>query len=367
MRVAVVGAGAGGLGLAWSLARAGVETHVFDAGAAGAGATWASAGMLTPWQYERPASLQRACEEALLLWPHFRARLEDATGLDLGFVQAGATRVATNDIEAQTLRNRVARLQSDGVRANILDPKPPFLSKEVRLAAHFEDEGAVDNRRLGPALARAVRGAGGAVHEGERIVRLLTGADKVLGVETAGRRMACDVIVMAAGAWSAQIEGLPAHVRPPVVARKGQILSVDSGGRAVFAGPLCSMQGVYAVPRANGHVLVGATLEDDGFSAQTGRMAIAAMRGWLNDCVAGADEWPVVEAWAGLRPGTPDDMPILGETAVQGLFTATGQFRDGILLTPWIADQVSAAIMLGQAPSVLAPFALARFQGDKSA
>jgi glycine oxidase len=363
MRVAVIGAGAAGLGVAWRLARAGVETHVFDAGAAGGGATWASAGMLTPWQYERPLALQRACEEALLLWPQYCAQLQEASGADLGFLRHGAIRIATNDIEAQTLRNRVARLQGEGVRVAVLDPMPPFLTPRASYAAHFADEGAADNRALGPALARAVQAAGGHVHEGERIVRLLTDGKKVLGVETAGRRMACNVAVLAAGAWSAAIEGVPPHATPPVVPRKGQILAADSGGRAAFDGPLCTIQGYYAVPRANGHVVVGATLEDTGFAAQTDRDAIAAMRSWLADMVAGADAWPVVEAWSGLRPGTPDDLPILGETSVQGLLMATGQFRDGILLTPWIADQISAAIMLGRAPSSLAPFALARFEG----
>jgi glycine oxidase len=362
VRVAIIGAGVGGLSVAWSLARAGVETHVFDAGAAGAGATWASAGMLTPWQYDRPEPLQRACNEALLLWPAFRERLQAASGLDLDYATLGAIRIAMNDIEAQGLKNRAARLQALGARASILDPMPPFLTSQVRLAMYFEGEGAVDNRALGPALARALRAAGGQVHEGERIVRVLIAGDKVLGVETGARRLACDVVVVAAGAWSGEIDGLPQDLRPPVTPRKGQIISVDSGGRAAFAGPLCGAQGFYAVPRANGHIVVGATLEDAGFAAQTDRAAIGALRAWLKETVTGADEWPVIEAWTGLRPGTPDDLPILGASPVQGLHFATGQFRDGILLAPWIADWVSMGVMSGSMPARLEPFDIARFQ-----
>lgn len=362
MRVAVLGAGAAGLSVAWNMARAGVDTHVFDAGAAGAGATWASAGMLTPWQYDRPEALQRACSEALLLWPLFRERLEAASERDLGFAASGVVRIAMNDIEAQLLKNRATRLEPMGARARTLDPRPPYLTDAVRLAMQFEGEGAVDNRALGPALAQAARVAGGQVHEGERVGRVLIADDKVLGVETSAQRLSCDVVVVAAGAWSGGIEGLPQDVRPPVTPRKGQIMAVDSGGRAAFAGPLCAAQGYYAVPRANGHVVVGATLEDAGFAAQTDDAAIRGLRAWLGGVVTGADEWPVVEAWAGLRPGTPDDLPILGPSRIQGLHFATGQFRDGILLAPWIADWVVAGVMSGATPVRLSPFNIARFE-----
>lgn len=366
MRVAIVGAGVAGLSVAWSLARAGIETHVFDAGAAGAGATWASAGMLTPWQYDRSEALQRACAEALLLWPGFRARLEEASGIALELADHGVIRIATNDIEAQGLRNRAARLATFGACATALDPKPPFLTDDVRFAMHFENEGAVDNRVLGRALAAAVRGAGGHIHEGDRVGRILIAGEKVLGLETAARRMACDVVVLAAGAWSGGIEGLPPAMRPPVTPRKGQIMAVDSRGRAAFAGPLCAAQGFYAVPRADGRVIVGATLEEAGFNAQTDRNAIRTLRAWLVDSVIGADEWPVIEVWAGLRPGTPDDDPILGASGVAGLHFATGQFRDGILLAPWIADWVSAGVMAGATPARLNPFAIARFEGAQT-
>jgi glycine oxidase len=349
------------------LARAGVETHMFDAGAAGAGATWASAGMLTPWQYERPEALQRACAEALLLWPAFREKVEAASGHDIGYAAQGAIRIAANDIEAQILKNRAARLQPMGARATALDPMPPFLAPHVRAAIHFADEGSVDNRRLGPALARAARGSGAHLHEGERIVRVLIAEGKIQGVETAARRLACDVVVIASGAWSAALEGLPGSVRPSVLPRKGQIMAVDSGGHADFAGPLCTVQGFYAVPRANGHVVVGATMEDKGWETQTDVGAIRALREWLTDVVIGADEWPVVETWTGLRPGTPDDLPILGPSEIQGLHFATGQFRDGILLTPWIADWVAAGIMAVQTPERLRPFAVDRFHKDAAA
>jgi glycine oxidase len=367
VRVAIIGAGVAGLGVAWSLARAGVETHVFDAGAAGSGATWASAGMLTPWQYERPEPLQRACVESMMLWPGYRERLEAASGIDIGYTQHGAIRIATNDIEAQGLKARSTRLQGLGARARALDPLPPFFAPYVRMAIHFEDEGAVDNRKLGPALAKAVRSAGGELHEGERIVRILIASGKVLGVETPDRRMPCDIAIVAAGAWSGNIEGLPPETKPPVTPRKGQMLAVDSRGRAAFGGPLCAAQGYYAVPRPNGHVVVGATLEDTGYSAQTNREAIQTMRTWLNDVVIGADEWPVVETWAGLRPGTPDDAPILGATVIEGLHVATGQFRDGILLCPWIADWVGAGVMSGGMQERLKPFSIARFHGAPTA
>jgi glycine oxidase len=367
VKVAVIGAGVGGLSVAWSLARAGVKTHVFDGGAAGAGATWASAGMLTPWQYDRAPAFQRACAEALLLWPQFRNRLEAASGVDIGYTANGVIRFAMNDIEAQGLKNRAVRNEALGGQASVLDPIPPFLASQVRHAMYFKNEGAVDNRRLGPALAKAVRASGGHVHEGERVVRVLIAEGKVLGIETSARRFACEIVLIAAGALSGKIEGLPTDVVPKVVPRKGQIMAVDSGGRAAFAGPLCAAHGFYAVPRANGHVVVGATVEDAAFSTQIDRDAIRALKAWLNDAVIGADEWPVIEAWSGLRPGTPDDAPILGPSPVKGLHFATGQFRDGILLAPWIADWVSAGIMAAKTPERLMPFGVARFQKETAA
>jgi glycine oxidase len=365
MRVAVVGAGVAGLSVAWNLARARIETHVFDAGAAGAGATWASAGMLTPWQYDRPAALQRACLEAMLLWPEFCERLEEASGIAIGYAAQGAIRIATSDGEAEALMARVRRLQGLGARITALDPPPPYLTPQVKRAVRFEGEGAVDNRALGPALTKAVRAAGGRVHEGERVARILIAGGKVLGVETPDRRMPCDVAIVAAGAWSSGIEGLPPEANPPVVPRKGQMIAFECGGPAAFAGPLCAAGGFYAVPRATGHVVAGATVEDAGYSAQTDRDAIRAMRAWVIACVAGAHAWPLVQAWAGLRPGTRDDVPILGPGPVAGLHYATGQFRDGILLAPWIAHQVSLGVLTGETPESLAPFLVSRFAGKE--
>jgi glycine oxidase len=364
VRVAVCGAGVAGLSVAWRLAKAGIETHVFDAGAPGAGATWASAGMLTPWQYDRPSPLQSACEDALMLWPEFHQHLQDQSGHAVPLDMHGMIRAAFDDIEAQALKNRAAALSERGVRVEGLKTAPGFLNKDMRLAVHFPDEGAVDNRVLGPALAAAAASAGAHIHAGERIVRILIAVDKVLGVETSARRLACDTVLVAAGAWSGRIEGLPPHARPPVVPRKGQIITLRTGPDERPFSPMLSTQGIYAVPRAGGGVVAGATVEDTGFEAQVDAEAIAGLAMRAKRLMANAADWTVMEAWAGLRPGTPDGMPVLGPTPIEGLHLATGQFRDGILLAPWIADWVSAAIAGAETPERLKPFSIQRFQGE---
>jgi glycine oxidase len=292
--------------------------------------------------------------------------LEAASGVDLALVQNGTLRVATNSVDVSLLTARVEHHRRQGVSVEWVNDRPEFLNANVVAVAHYADEAQIENRNLGPALAKAFVNASGVLHAGEPIVRVLIANEKLLGVESEHQRYACDVVVIAAGAWSGRIDGLPPMARPPIIPRKGQILSLSSGSASRPFGPLVGVPGAYAVPRKDGRVVIGATLEDTGFETQIDRASVNGLAAKLRDVLKGSENWPIAEVWSGLRPGTPDNLPILGDTCVDGFYLATGQFRDGILLTPWIADMISSQIMSGRAPDGLSPFSIARFQGGTS-
>jgi glycine oxidase len=361
MKVAIIGAGAAGLGIGWRLARAGVDTVAIDRGAAGAGATWAAAGMLTCSTESIEGPMAEVSQTAQLLWPVFKAELEAASGVDLNYSAHGAICVAHDEANLKNLRARVATHKLHGVPVEWLDARPDFIRDGALAMAFYPRDAQVENRRLGPALAEAFRESGGVLKLGQAVTRVVTDGKRVIGVETEGETIGADVVVLAAGAWSACIAGIPDEARPHVIPKKGQIVALQTPSHKWHFPQIVGGPHAYCVPRADGRVVVGATVEDCGFNASVNQAAVEALAADARAMLTDARNWPVVEAWAGLRPGTPDDLPILGQTPVDGLILATGQYRNGVLLTPWIADTISLLIMSGVTPTAIKPFALSRF------
>jgi glycine oxidase len=368
--VAVIGGGVIGAGIAWRCAQRGMAVTVVDP-APGSGASSTAAGMLAPvteLHYGEQALLRLNLESARR-YPAFAAELADASGLDIGYRRSGAIVAAWDDADLAALRDLHAFGASLGVVSELLSARElrrlePGVAAAVSGGLFAADDHAVDNRRLHAALLDAVRRAGGGLCR-ERAVTVQTSCERVIGIATdRGRRLSADVVVLAAGAWSAQIGGLDRELLPPVRPVKGQTIRLRAPGpsllRHVVRGTVKGSP-VYLVPRDDGEIVVGASSEEVGFDAWPRAGALYELLRDAQSLVPLLGEVQFVESSTGLRPGTPDNAPIVGASGMAGLVFATGHYRNGILLTPVTADGVAELLAEGMTPAILADFGPDRF------
>jgi len=370
--VVVVGGGVIGLAIAWRLAAAGGAVTVVDP-APGRGASWAAAGMLAPVteaSYGEQSLLALDLDSAGR-YPRFVAELEELTGATIGYRTTGTLAVAADTGDRAVLTELHAFQSRLGLQAEVLTGREcrslePMLAPSIRGGLFVAGDHQVDNRRLSAALLTALERSGGRLRR-ERVGSVLVERDRVSGVRLAGgERVDAPTVVLAAGCWSGTLGGLPEDVLPPVRPVKGQILRLRGLGRprpflhhsvrALVAGGH-----VYVVPRLDGEVVVGATVEEMGFDTTVTAGAVYELLRDARTALPGLSELELVESHAGLRPGSPDNAPMLGPTALPGLVVATGHYRNGILLTPVTADVISAYVATGVLPAVAAPFLPTRF------
>ncbi|HTT97372.1 MAG TPA: glycine oxidase ThiO [Rhizomicrobium sp.] len=347
MKVVVIGAGVAGLSIGWRLRQAGVDVTVLERAQAGHGATWAAAGMLaaTAEHGEKQSPEGELAYRALVQWPDFAREIEDASGMKIGYAQSGSLMVAMNAGQADGYAARAGAdpdlqvLSADDARA-----MEPLLSHDVAGALWAAREAQVDNRALGQALARAFVRAAGILVLNEPVMRVEARDGRAVGVLTSTKFYEADAFVLAAGAWSGLIGGLPPEVIPAVKPMKGEMLSLVPPEGTPLPTHVVWGNDVYLVPRG-GRLLVGATLEDVGFDTGLTKGA----EDWLSDqavsLMPSLKDWKIAEHWAGLRPGSPDGLPLLGPTAVNGLFVASGQYRNGILFAPVVAEMLSGLVL----------------------
>lgn len=370
--LAVVGGGVIGCAVARAAAREGLSTIVFERGRIGREATWAAGGMLSPLgeSHEPDAPLLELGVESLRLYPEFVGAVEEESGRNVDFVRWGKLEVAPDAAAETRLRERTAWQRERGHRVRWLDPdavreREPVLEGPVLGGALLEDEAAVDNRLLAGAVADAAEAAGVELRPRTVVRGIALGDAAVEGVELEdGRVRAARRIVVAAGAWSGRLEGLP---RPlPVRPVRGQMLALRTEPGTL--GSVVDDTRVYLIPRSDGRIVVGSTMEEAGFEVRTTAGEVKGLLDAALRVAPGLADAAVDGAWAGLRPGTPDDLPILGpDPAVDGLFYATGHFRNGILLAPVTAAAL-APLLAGRDPSPvsLEPFRPDRFAGRAS-
>ncbi|HET8539706.1 MAG TPA: glycine oxidase ThiO [Anaeromyxobacter sp.] len=363
--VVVVGAGILGSSVALRLARAGREVVVLERAVPGAEASSAAGGILSPGvEAVEPGPFHALCRASLARYPGFVEDVEALSGVAVAFRTLGTLEIALDDDHAKVLAARAEKILRHGLPVEVLDDAAvrrlePAVSREARGALFFPDESSLDPRLLGRAVYVAAARAGASFVTGQ-VRRIVSEGGRVVGVDHDAGRIEAERVVLAAGAWSQQVEGngLPAGAVRPV---RGQIALLDTRPpllqRVVFSGH------GYVVPRPDGRVLVGSTMEEVGFEKA---VTAGGLRHVLDVAVGIAPalaQAPVVETWSNFRPASPDGEPILGEGTVAGLLYATGHTRNGILLTPVTADAI-AALVLGQPPPVdLAPFSPARLAG----
>jgi glycine oxidase len=352
----VVGGGVIGLSIAWRAAAAGMAVTVVDPDP-GHGASWAAAGMLAPVgeAHFGEEALTALNVEAARAWPGFARALEAASGQEVGYQATGTLLVALDPSDLASTDD-VLRFHLDhGRSARRLTTREcraqePLLAPGVRGGAELAGDHQVDNRLVVDALIAACRASRVSFVDDE-VAALDTAGDRLTGVLLrGGGRCATGTVVVAAGCRSGQLGGLPESTRPPVRPVKGLTLrlrgapdrpSLRRTVRGLVHGRNC-----YLVPRRNGTVVVGATVEEKGFDLTVRVGAVGDLLDDARRLVPALDEYELYDTTAGLRPGSPDNAPIVGTTDLPGLIVATGHYRNGILLAPVTADEV-ARILLG--------------------
>lgn len=370
--VVVVGAGAVGLACAWRLAQRGLSVSVADP-EPGRGASHAAAGMLAPVTEvhygEEP--LLRLNLESARRYPSFVAELEEDAGTTVGYRACGTLAVAA-DADDHAWLGELHRFQAElGLDSERLTSREcrslePALAPTVRGGLRVGGDHQVDPRRLVSALLAACARRGVDVRRSPATSVTTGPGERVEGVALEdGGAVAAGSVVLAAGAGSGAVGGLPPGCLPPLRPVKGQILRLGhrSGpallGRTVRG--VVAGSHVYLVPRADGEVVVGATVEEQGFDTT---VTAGAVHDLLRDAYAlvpGVTELALTETTAGLRPCTPDNAPVIGGSVVAGLVLAVGHYRNGILLTPVTADAVADAVTGWPGPEVVEAFGPSRF------
>ena len=358
-----VGGGVIGLASAWRAARRGARVCVLERAEPPAGATNVAAGMLAPVG-ELTFGERELLELALLSgarWPDFAAEVEAAGGGATGFARCGALHVALDRDEAGDLRRKHDLQRELGLEAEWLTPTrcrelEPGLVPNFVGGVLAGSEASIDPRALALALVAALREAGGELRTGTEVVDGLWDGARLVGVHTAaGEELRADAVVLCNGAWSGQTTWLPDEARPPVRPVKGETVELrPREGEPAPAGRIVASERVYLVPRPDGRLIVGATQEERGFDTVVTAGGVHELLREAYRVLPDVAEMEFAGTIAGLRPGTPDNRPLIGRGAVEGLVLATGHFRNGILLTPLTADAVAATLAGDALPDVMA-------------
>jgi glycine oxidase len=374
-KVAIIGAGVIGLGIAWRLAGRGARVDVFDRGAAGSGASHAAAGMLAACCEAEPGedALVALGRESQARWPAFAAELLEASGIDVELRQEGTLVVALTADDQARIHHHLAHQKKLGLPLEWISAaearrREPHLAGKLAGALWSPQDHQVDNRKLAAALRVAAERAGATVHEHKAVKEISVANGRADGVVLAdGTTVEADVVVLAAGAWSRSIGGIAPEQRPPVRPIKGQLLSLKMDAASPLINHVVWAPGIYMVPRRDGRLILGATVEEKAFDTAltAGGLLTLLEAAWRT--VPAIEELPIDEMWVGHRPGSRDDAPILGPGPIHGLIYATGHHRNGILLTPVSVDAIAKLVLDGAVDPAIRPFGIDRFAPPRAA
>ena len=379
----IIGAGIIGLSLAIELNKQGLRVLVVEKGEPGREASWAAGGMLVDFPAETPPALRELATASARMYSEFVHELQDESGLKIDLRSQGTivlTRVVTGlcavpagTTQEYALPQPLAELEPALQLSNYSEPSLAALCA----SALYIEERCVDPRHLTAAALAAARHRSIDFSSGDHVLSVEVANGKACGVRTTNTQFAADIIVNCAGAWAAQIGCVgtgtsPVQAEPspagffvaPTRPVKGQMLCVVMPEKELVRHVIRTVgfqPDVYLIPRSDGRMLIGATAEEAGFDKQTVPETIQRLRQSALDLVPRLAEARILEAWAGLRPGTPDGLPILGATPTPGYLVATGHFRDGILLAP-VTARVMGQVISGRTPDWdLGAFSVHRF------
>lgn len=364
--VVIVGGGAIGLATGFELARRGTPVTIFERGEAGRGTSWQAAGMLAPdaeIEFEE-LDLYELNRESLRRWADFARRVEAASGESVDYRDEGTLVVADDRDSAEALERLYRFQQEQGASVEWLSGEEaretePFLAPRLSAAVFAPLDHQVDNRRLVDALRAAFRAEGGTLYEHTPVEAIVPDAEAPVVVPSEGEQVPAEQVVVAAGVWSRELEGLE-PVAPPIRPVKGQMIQLRRERpfdlQHVVRGPEA-----YLAPKSNGRIVVGATSEEMGFDTTVTAGGLYDLLEGAWEVVPGIYDLPVDETWAGLRPASRDHAPLVGRSGVPGVLVATGHYRHGILLTPVTAEEMADLVRTGETSAWIEPFSPIRF------
>jgi glycine oxidase len=342
----IAGAGVIGLACAWRAARDGAEVALVERARPAGAATRVAAGMLAPvgeLDFGESRLLEMTTASADL-YPDFVATLEREAGIEVGYARCGGLHVALDRDEAAQLERMQELQRSFGFDTERLSPRgcrrlEPGVAPSLFGGILVPGDAVVDPRALSEALLAAALAEGVELITGSEIHSSLISGDRIEGVATATQELRADAVVLATGAWSGQAGWLPDEACPPVRPVKGQALEL--AGPEPVCGRIVTSERVYLVPRGDGRLIVGATMEEQGFDTRVTAGGVHELLREAYRLLPEVAELELIDAAAGLRPGTPDNLPIIGPGELEGLVLATGHHRNGVLLAPLTAERVA--------------------------
>ena len=359
----VIGGGIIGCSIAWRLAQAGLRVTVLDRGEPGGEASSAAAGMLAPvGERVEPAVFSELCVTSRGLYPGFAAEIEESSGHSVGYRNDGSLLVAFDEEQEKELQEIYRRQTAHGFTLRLLTAaeilaRAEGLSPQIRSGLFVPDDHWVDNERLMRALLVACQRAGVRLEAGQAVQEFHTQGDRIESVTAAGgSHFLAKTYVLAAGCWSGEVVGWN---HAPLIPCLGQMMEFEDCRELPFV-VRAGMH--YLVPRPGLRMLLGTTAEYRGFEkAITAKGLLSILQGTLR-LAPQVGECRLVRAWAGLRPDTPDHLPMLGYGEMENLVLATGHFRNGILLAPVTAEIVADLILKGSTPRPMEAYRPTRFK-----
>lgn len=349
--VVIIGGGVIGLTIARALALRGVrDVCLVERAGLGAEASFAAAGMLLP-QVEADAQddfFTLACQSRDL-YPSFAAALNEETGIDIELDTTGTLYLALSEHDRQEIEKRYRWQSGAGLPVELLSAAAarelePCISDSVLAALLFPNDIQVENRRLLSALANSVNKLGVNIVTQTNVDSLIIEGNRVRGVQTSRGRVGCEAVVIAAGSWTSFIKSSSPFKLPEIEPVRGQMICMEAKPQ-LTRHVIYSPRG-YLVPRRDGRLLAGSTSELVGFAKYVTAGGIATILRNALEISPAISTLPIVDTWAGLRPKPADGLPVLGRCdEIDGLFYATGHYRNGILLAPLTGELVSKAIV----------------------
>lgn len=353
-----------GCSIAWRLAQTGLEVTVIERGRVGCEASRAAAGMLSPQGgAESGGPFFDLCLRSRTMYREFGQELTEASGIDIEYKDEGTLFVVVEgeDLEEKTKWaswQSEAGLPLERLTADDVRKIEPAVTQLATGAVFLPNEHQVENRRLMDALEVAIRRARVELIEGSDVTAITTTRGKVTGVECGADRLQAGQVIVAAGTWSSQLlEPLGLNVR--IFPALGQMIAVR--GRGFHIDRVVHSSMVYVVPRRDGRILIGATVEYEGFKKGVTVKGMSYLLSAATEIVPSIEACEVVETWSGLRPDTVDHLPVIGTTGIGNLFLASGHFRNGILLAPITAQLIGEVLSSGRVPDDMQFLGVERF------
>ncbi|HVF90644.1 MAG TPA: glycine oxidase ThiO [Blastocatellia bacterium] len=367
--IIVVGGGVIGSSIAYRLAQAGAKVTIVERGRIGCESSRAGAGMLAPQSEARsPGPFFDLCMDSFRLYRDFASELSELSGIDVEYRDEGALHVFFEDEEKRdseewTAWQAGAGLALEALTREDLAALEPAIRRENIGGVFLASEHQIENRKMMEALAVALKRAGVRVVEGEDVREILVEGERAVGVDCDSGRLGAGTIVVASGSWSSSLLAR-AGVDISIVPARGQMVAVK--GREAPIRHVVHSRDCYLVPRLDGRILIGATVEYEGFEKRNTPKGVASLLLSGMGLVPDLESFEVVEMWSGLRPDTPDHLPVLGPAGLANLLLATGHFRNGLLLAPKTAELISRYVIDGSSAAEMEPFSLSRFAVDRN-